>query len=76
MPSQIGNDKRALAFARQDEKERKGNSWRNSHWARLSQFPDPTVISAARRATDYATVLLPPPGISNDLEVVRLLSRR
>jgi hypothetical protein len=38
-----------------------------------SQFPDPTVISAARRATDYATVLLPPPEISNDLDVVRLL---
>jgi hypothetical protein len=25
------------------------------------------------RTTDYATVLLPLPGISNDLEVVRLL---
>jgi hypothetical protein len=26
-----------------------------------------------RRATDYTTVQFPPPGISNDLEVVRLL---
>jgi len=35
-----------------------------------SQFPDPTVISAARRATDYATVLLQL-RISNDLALVR-----
>ena len=29
--------------------------------------------SGLARTTDYATVLLPLPGISNDLEVVRLL---
>ena len=30
-------------------------------------------LSRLHRTTDYATVLLPLPGISNDLEVVRLL---
>jgi hypothetical protein len=36
----------------------------------LSAVP---VAADAHRTTDYATVVLPLPGISNDLEVVRLL---
>src|SRR5262245_49968259 len=44
---------------------------RDSQYELLAQCLDPALISAAR-TTDYATVVLPLPGISNDLEVVRV----
>lgn len=45
--------------------ETRGTSSCHGVWIRRS--------SRQHRTTDYATVLLPLPGISNDLEVVRLL---
>src|SRR5580704_106811 len=45
--------------------ETRDTSGCHSAWIRHSSW--------LRRTTDYATVLLPLPGISNDLEVVRLL---
>jgi len=45
---------------------------RNSRYA-ASRGASIQHSSRLQRTTDYATVLLPLPGISNDLEVVRLL---
>ena len=45
---------------------------RDSQYGQLSQCLDPA-SSRLYHTTDYATVVLPLPGISNDLEVVRLL---
>src|SRR5580704_11811768 len=55
-----------------DESRFSRNRGRNSRCQRLAQAPIRR-SSWLRRTTDYATVLLPLPGISNDLDVVRLL---
>ena len=39
----------------------------------LARVPKQLTLIGQRLTTDYATVLLPLPGISNDLEVVCLL---
>jgi len=62
MPSQIGNDKRAIGICQTRCKGTRRNLVAKLALGGRSQFPDPTVISAARRATDYATVLLQLPG--------------
>jgi len=43
------------------------------HRAEPATFVLPVPEFRLHRTTDYATVVLPLPGISNDLEVVRLL---
>jgi hypothetical protein len=55
---------------RQDEIE---PYWQNEDdWLWMIEFLA-RLSGRLHRTTDYATVLLPLPGISNDLEVVRLL---
>jgi len=49
------------------------NSWSKLAIRVTVAVPRSDARLGQRRTTDYATVLLPLPGIYNDLEVVRLL---